>query len=62
MDGKQHFQRAVATGRLGDAQRLQAFYELPHADGHTNTVPTLRGSHGASDLRLNETRAIPAAA
>jgi hypothetical protein len=62
MDGKQHFQRAVATDRLDDTQRLQAFYELSHADGQTNTVPARRGWHWASDPRLNETRTMPATA
>jgi hypothetical protein len=62
MDGKQHFQRVAVTDRLDDAQRLQAFFGLSHADGQTNTVPTGRGWHGASDPRLNETRAMPATA
>ena len=61
MDGKPHFQRAVAADRPDNARHLQAFYGHSYSDWQTSTVPTSYGPQSSSDPGLDETRAMPTA-
>jgi hypothetical protein len=61
MDGKPHFQRAVALDRLGEFAHLRAFCEQPGDGGQSDAVPPRCSPQRASDPRLDETRAMPTA-
>ena len=61
MDGKPHFQRAVAPDRHGEFAHLRAFCEQPGAGWQSDAVSPRCSPQRASDPRLDETRAIPTA-